>query len=314
MGVRMSIGSDSQLTGGEPREQVRSNGSGEPARILLALDDDSVARAAVRVTSALARPRNTSVTVLRVIEVAAYCTAESFPELTNAEDLVLAADSSHSYRNELLRRVATLAGVDVDWHVVLELGNDARCIIRRSQAIDADLIVMGLEHHGLFARALAENTVRQVMASGVAPVLAVTRALETRPTRVVAGVDFTPSSIRAALLAGSLLDKHGSINLVYVIPASDSPSRSAEARVDEDFAELIMQFAPGTNVTGTRLYGRAADRLSAYAEEVGADLIAVGSHRYGLLERIRLGSVSAAVVRDARCSVLVAPPESAVVT
>jgi len=313
LGVEMSMGNDPQLTGGEPDERMRISGSGEPARILLALDDDSVARAAVRVTSALVRARSTSVTVLRVIEVATYCTAESFPELTNAEDLVLAADSTYTYRNELLQRIAALAGVDVDWHVVLEIGNDARCIIRRAQTIDADLIVMGLEHHAAFARALAGDTVHEVMASGVAPVLAVTKALETLPKRIVVGVDFTPSSIRAARIASSLLGEHGSLNLVCVMPATDSPSRSADARVDEDLAELIKQFAPGTNVTSVRLYGRPADRLSAFAQEVGADLIAVGSHRYRLLERIHLGSVSAAVVRDARCSVLVAPPEPTLV-
>lgn len=304
-GIGTLMGDGRQLTVEQTDSQARTKVAGEPFPILLALDDDSVARAAVRVTSAVARTRSTSVTVLRVIELAMYCTAESFPELTNAEDLALAVDNSHTYRDELLRRVVTLAGGEVDWHVVLEIGNDARCIIRRAQTIDAELIVMGLEHHGAFGRVLLGDTVHQVMASGVAPVLAVTKALETLPKRIVVGMDFTPSSIRAARLASTLLDKRGSLELVCVMPASDSPRRSA----DKELTELIKQFAPGTNVTGVKLYGRAADRLPAYAQEVGADLIAMGSHRYSLVERIHLGSVSAAVVHDARCSVLVAPPE-----
>lgn len=296
-----------------PEQIIRNADS--PFQLLLALDDDSVARAAVRVTAALARARGAVPTVLKVIELGFYLAPESLPELANAQELILAADENHEYRDELLNRVITLAGCSVDWHAELSVGNDARCIVNRAQSLDAQLIVMGLEHHGSLRRALAGDTVRQVVSSGIAPVLAVTRSLEALPGHVVVGMDFTPPSIRAAKWARKLIDRNGSLDFLYVGPddglVAGTKSRSG-ASLDEQFSKLVDELAPDPSmrVAMVRRNGRAADQLCTYAQEVGADLIAMGSHRYSLVERLQMGSVSTAVTHDARCSVLVAPPDT----
>jgi universal stress protein F len=51
--------------------------------------------------------------------------------------------------------------------------------------------------------------------------------------------------------------------------------------------------------------GHAATTILVIAEDVGADLIIVGSHRPGLQDYL-LGSTAARVVRHSNCSVLVA--------
>ena len=51
--------------------------------------------------------------------------------------------------------------------------------------------------------------------------------------------------------------------------------------------------------------GDSAEALLQAAEDEGADLIVVGSHGAGPLERIVLGSVSEQVLHHAACSVLV---------
>ncbi len=302
--------------------------------MLLALDDDSVARAVVRVTAAASRTLGAVPTVLRVFELGMFTMPETIPALDNGEELMLAAVHNQDYRDYLLRRVSQLAGGSVDWRTELDIGSDVQCIIHHARAIGAEIIVMGREHHGALRRALVGDTVRQVMVSGVAPVLAVTRSLEGLPRQVVVGIDFTPSSIRAARWALRLLDRNGALDLVYVEP-TDAPAdgkpdhhsaertasgviggttqvpRSLDAKLEERFKALIRDLhpSPTVRVEVVRRSGRAADQLCARAQEVGADLIALGSHRQTLLERIRLGSVSAAVLHDARCSVLVAPPE-----
>ena len=58
------------------------------------------------------------------------------------------------------------------------------------------------------------------------------------------------------------------------------------------------------------LGGRPASAIVQFAERVGADMIAAGSHGHGRLERFLLGSVSTGIVRNANCAVLVVPPES----
>lgn len=52
--------------------------------------------------------------------------------------------------------------------------------------------------------------------------------------------------------------------------------------------------------------GEPAAEILGLAEEVGADLIIVGSHGRHGVQRMVLGSVSEQVVRDARCPVIVA--------
>jgi nucleotide-binding universal stress UspA family protein len=61
----------------------------------------------------------------------------------------------------------------------------------------------------------------------------------------------------------------------------------------------------GVRVQAERAVGDPADRIIDEAERRHADLVVVGSHGKSLRERLRLGSVSAKVIKDARCAVLV---------
>jgi len=55
------------------------------------------------------------------------------------------------------------------------------------------------------------------------------------------------------------------------------------------------------------LTGGASHELLAFAERNGADLVVSAAHGYGFLRRMMLGSVSATLIRQAPCSVLVVP-------
>jgi nucleotide-binding universal stress UspA family protein len=67
----------------------------------------------------------------------------------------------------------------------------------------------------------------------------------------------------------------------------------------------IATSAPGLTVTTKILDGAPAHTIVSEARAWGADLIVVGSHGYGFITRLILGSVAGAVVADAPCSVLV---------
>lgn len=71
----------------------------------------------------------------------------------------------------------------------------------------------------------------------------------------------------------------------------------------ERVRELLS--STGAAVEGRVLTGSPESRIVETAEEIGADLIIVGSHGYNRWERLLLGSVSDSVVHHAPCSVLV---------
>jgi nucleotide-binding universal stress UspA family protein len=63
----------------------------------------------------------------------------------------------------------------------------------------------------------------------------------------------------------------------------------------------------GVPAEGLSRHGRPAHEIVAVARERSARLIVVGSHGFGPVESVLLGSVSAGVLRHASCPVLVVP-------
>ncbi|MBX6764318.1 MAG: universal stress protein [Rubrobacteraceae bacterium] len=79
--------------------------------------------------------------------------------------------------------------------------------------------------------------------------------------------------------------------------------KNARTFVDEQAQRLEGM---GAKVAGTHpVLGRPDVEIVAVAEEIGADLVVVGSRGLGGLRRALMGSVSDSVVRHAHCSVLV---------
>lgn len=145
-------------------------------------------------------------------------------------------------------------------------------------------------------------------------------------SHVVVGYDFSHSG-HAALTRGVALAVRASSHVLHVIcvidpkspipsiPSYDGVDYMYAARVQEALATAVEEEL-GKHDIHTRIHffvhariGRPAEEILQLAREVGADLVVVGNHALSGLERLFVGSVSAKVMRDAKCSVEIARPK-----
>ena len=88
----------------------------------------------------------------------------------------------------------------------------------------------------------------------------------------------------------------------YYEEADNMAKKSAEDAV-KSAADLLQKKNPALLITTAVIKGPPKQVILKEAEEFGADLIVVGSHGRGAIERFLLGSVSQAVALHAKCSV-----------
>lgn len=78
--------------------------------------------------------------------------------------------------------------------------------------------------------------------------------------------------------------------------------KSAE-NATEDAAKFLRQKNPALAITTIVIEGSPKSVILDEADAFDADLIIVGSHGYGMVDRFLLGSVSQAIALHAKCSV-----------
>ena len=89
---------------------------------------------------------------------------------------------------------------------------------------------------------------------------------------------------------------------------NDNLARKMAEDAIDSAAEMLAISDPTLTITKAAIDGSPNSVILDEAEKFGADLIVVGSHGYGLVERFLLGSVSHAVALHARCSVEIVRP------
>jgi len=256
-------------------------------------------------------------------KVALIAVHEPLPLVANevqlAEGPDIDAERRGALRVAVQEQVARL-GLDRDWPLDVVTGDPAAMIARAAQQIDAAFVIMGLGEHGLLERVLGDETVIKLLRIGTVPVLAVSPDFSDLPRRVVAAVDFSPSSVHALSFAAELMPPGGVLTLAHVTSREvdpvnwASPNAGYNGTLGRAFDLVSAELGPldGLELRRTVLAGDAAKAVLEYSDHAGADLIVAGSHGHGFLTRLVVGSVSQKIVRAAKCSVFVAPPESGI--
>lgn len=141
---------------------------------------------------------------------------------------------------------------------------------------------------------------------------------------IVAAIDFSETSDDALRVACEVASSHNSeLHLVHVIPDArqqawsvEAPGLDFSALQQESMADaermLEARTVPVTaqlpHVVRRVVAGLPAAReIAQYAASHGVDLIVVGTHGYGPVRRLVLGSVADRVIRLAPCPVLTVP-------
>lgn len=132
--------------------------------------------------------------------------------------------------------------------------------------------------------------------------------------QIVVGVDGREGGRDAVALAKLLLAAGGELTLAHVVPGDAHASREASAAHDApeaERAEALLETVREETGVEAHLRWRASSSvgrgLHELCELIGADLVAVGSSRRGLLGRVLIGDDTSAALNGAPCSIAIAP-------
>jgi len=221
-----------------------------------------------------------------------------------------------SMLDDVQRSVNISAAGDPLWPISILVGSPPRTLATEAARRGASLVVMGIGRHNPLDRLFGTETTLATLRESSVPILAVGSNFPAAPSHAVVGLDFSPASIQAAHLALRLLAHGARLTLVHVRPRFEHPSTDWQAW-DAEYGRTLpplfeqvsgqLDIPDGVTVDSVTVRGDPAPALLAYAQQAGADLIAVGTQRHAFIERLMVGSVATRVLRMARVGVLAVP-------
>jgi nucleotide-binding universal stress UspA family protein len=287
---------------------------------------DSSSRA-LEAAAALAARLGATLTVLHVYGVrwmAAY--APGAPELPS---VALTEDDREALRRELDRFVDRHAVPRDRVTTALREGAVVEEILAAAGGMQpADLLVIGSHGRTGVGRMVLGSVAERVLRGARCPVLtigagATTTVPEAGFARVLAGLDFSAASRQALAAALPLLAPDAHVSLFHVMELlPDLPDYGHEttaggprslddyiAAYEEDSRVRLGEAATEARAAGVRVTievrrGRPHVELLRQASEAHADLLVLGTHGGGLVDRLFVGSTAQQVVRQAPCAVL----------
>ncbi len=273
---------------------------GELEKILLATDGSESCEGAVREAIGLAGRCASQMTVMLVIE--------SFQRFASLAPNVLGAMAAaaqeqekegHKYL-ESIRARAEAAGIDCE--IVIKEGDPFGSIIDEAKKRGSELIVMGRRGRSRLARMAMGSVTAKVIGNMPGDVLVVPKDATMECKNILAATDGSRDGDTAVEAAFKMARKCGSRLQVLSVAASEA----RQAEVEEALSKAReLAAAEGMEIETLTALGKPYVQIIKTANEQGSDLIVVGRHGRGTLERLLMGSVTERVVGHASCAVLV---------
>jgi nucleotide-binding universal stress UspA family protein len=231
-----------------------------------------------------------------------------------------------------MKRIAeNEAGTRVPFEFDLAEGSTAAEIVREAEAMPADLVVMGTHGRSGFERLVLGSVTEKVLRKAACPVLTVPRAgVDAVPMppalfkKIVCAIDFSDCSMHALSYAISLAQQaDANLTIVHVIELPPEVPREVHesllaaprtlgeyiALAEEDSRARLKDAVPESvraycTVDTAMPRGKPYREILRVAEERKADLLVVGIHGRGVVDRMLFGSTAQHLVRQASCPVL----------
>jgi len=197
----------------------------------------------------------------------------------------------------------------------IRLGRAAVLIREIVTERDAGLIVLGAKHHPAVTRWIGGSTVHNVIRTSRVPVM-VTRMEQPQIQRVLAAVDISAAASQAVMEAKKLARLFGAevrvmhavepLPLIAAIPVAldqDAYYRLSE----EQFKDAVAAPLRNEDISYVVRRGAAEHEIAQEVAEWQADVLVVGSHGKGWVDRLLVGSTTERLLNHLPATTLVVP-------
>ncbi len=287
-------------------------------KIVIGYNDTEGARAALRDLKLAGLPSNCDATVLTALEDLPSLAEQNFAT-ARSPDLV------GSYQIDTSRLVTQvcekaqygetqLQEAFPGWNVQAKsrVGRAQWLLIREAEQFGADLVVIGSKGHSLLSRIAFGSTSHFVVNHAPCSVRVArlsTGNVDARPVKLMVGVDGSAHSKKAVEAVAQRQWPAGSE--VRLVSAFDVELYEGGLSYEDHQAELHKALAAASDIitaAGVKCStfirpGFARSVLLEEAKEYNADCLFVGAIGHSLLDRLLIGSTSAAVAAEAPCTV-----------
>jgi nucleotide-binding universal stress UspA family protein len=288
-------------------------------RVLCATDLSVASRLAVERACRIAAQRGSALSILHVVDQGAIGHLRQRLGAQAAQTERRLVEQLRVELHEFVEACTSAAGVAADSR--LSVGPVVDEILAQAVQLDAGLVVVGSRGAGLLRSLLPGATAGKLVRKAARPVLVVRTPATAAYRRLLVAVDFSDAAL-AALQAARQLAPAAELVLVnaFEVPFE---SRLRLAGLDEQAIrryhgearrEALEQLAAFATRAGLEagsvgvaaLHGQPSRVIVERAAEGDIDLVVIGRHGRGVVEKLLLGSVAQNVLAEASRDVLIA--------
>jgi nucleotide-binding universal stress UspA family protein len=279
--------------------------------IVVATDGSDTALAAFNVAAMITGKMSADVHVLTVLEPMPLL----FPSV---EGMIVPPELDRS-REEAQRTIVIGQIKTYDparaWTLDVSIGRPAEAIVSFAQEQNADLIILGMNKHGLVGRILGEETAGEVARLSSVPLLIAAPQMNRLPKRVLIAIGLNADGMQSAPEVIRMITEAPSVSCVHVRPRSEflgvdwaEFDNEYELAMKERFREVENNLE-AANLRGDLvvLNGDATRELTEFITYSKVELLVVGVKRRRGRSRAIGGRMAARLIRGVSCSVLVIP-------